>query len=304
MTGYLLRHVQVLLSSVGQLVRNPVATLMTVGVIGITLALPGGLYVLVENVERLTAGWDRHAQVSVFLTKSATAKNLQDISATLRKRPDIASATPITAAEALMEFQAHAGFGTALDALAENPLPHTIAVVPGPGIGSAEGLRQLVAELQALPEVDDAQLDVEWVQRLHLLLRLARRGVWLLAGLFSIAVLLIVSNTVRLAVSNRRDEIEIIRLIGGTDPFIRRPFLYAGFLQGVVGGAIAWILIAGSLSLITSLVSELAVLYGGGSGLTGLRAAEALALMAVGGGLGWLASRWAVARHLTEIDPQ
>ncbi|MDH3637770.1 MAG: hypothetical protein OES09_04825, partial [Gammaproteobacteria bacterium] len=205
--------------------------------------------------------------------------------------------------QALAEFKQQSGFGTALDALADNPLPHTIAVVPTADLRSTDTLRHLVAELEALPQVDDAQLDVEWVQRLHLLLRLARRGVWLLSALLGIAVLLIVSNTVRLAVSNRRDEIEVIKLIGGTDPFIRRPFLYAGFLQGIIGGVIACVLVTGSLSLVTNLVTELTRLYGGSAGLAGLRVTEALVVVTAGGGLGWLASRWAVARHLAEIEP-
>ncbi len=303
MTGYLLRHAQVLFWSLGQLVRNPVTTLMTVGVIGITLALPGGLYVLVENIERLTAGWDRHAQVSVFLNKSASEQDLKKLSDTLSSRAEIASVTPITAQQALAEFQAHAGFGTALDALADNPLPHTIAVVPAPERASPAQLKQLVAELKTEALVDDAQLDVEWVQKLQLVLTLARRGVWLLAALLCIAVLLIVSNTVRLAVANRRDEIEIIRLIGGTDPFIRRPFLYTGCLQGVLGGAVAGLLIAGSLSLLSNPVRELTMLYGGASGLTGLGPTGVAVLLAAGGGLGWLASRWAVARHLAEVEP-
>ncbi len=304
MTGYLLRHVQVLLSSIGQLVRTPIATLMTVGVIGITLALPGGLYVLVDNLERITAGWDRHAQISIFLKPSVKEDELRTLAEGLRDRPDVGAARVITADQALAEFKQQSGFGGALDALSENPLPHTIALVPADGLQATEGLADLVAEMRALPQADDAQLDVEWVRRLHVLLRLARRAVWLLAALLGIAVLLIVSNTVRLAVANRRDEIEIIKLIGGTDPFIRRPFLYAGVVQGTLGGAVACLLIAASVSAVAGLVDELAILYGGGPGLAGLRGLQALILLVAGAGLGWIASRWAVARHLAEIEPR
>ena len=163
--------------------------------------------------------------------------------------------------------------------------------------------RWVLALLLILPGVAQAQFDLEWVRRLDAILRLAQRGVLILALLLGIAVLLVVGNTIRLAILSRRAEIEVIKLIGGTDAFIRRPFLYAGLFQGLFGGLLAWILVAASLALLAGPVRDLAGLYGSGFELAGLGLRAGAILLLGGAFLGWTGSRLAVGRHLRAIEP-
>jgi cell division transport system permease protein len=303
MTQYLLRHAQVLFATLGDFARAPFATLMTVAVIGVTLALPGALYVVVHNLQRAGGGLEAGGQVSLFLRADTGARAAQTLAERLRARAGIARVDYLSPEAALEEFRRASGFGAALDALERNPLPAVLVVQAAEPARAPERLRALAHELGALPEVEHAQLDLEWVQRLHAILRLAARAVWLLAGLLGLAVLLIVGNTVRLAVLARREEIAIVKLVGGTDAFIRRPFLYAGLLHGLAGAALAWLLIAAALLLLGGPVAELAGLYGAEFEVTGFGAGPGLALLALGGGLGWLGSRIAVGRHLRTIEP-
>lgn len=303
MRNYVLRHLQVFFSSLGQLARAPVATLMTVAVIGITLALPAGLYVVLDNARQASGGWDQGAQVSLFLKPTINDAQAHALLDRLRRQAAVENVQFISREAALNEFKKLSGFGDALDTLASNPLPNVVVVRPHAAHSQARALEVLVAELRRDPAVDIAQVDLEWVQRLQLLLVIAQRGVLMLAVLLGLAVLLIIGNTIRLAVLNRREEIEVIKLIGGTDAFIRRPFLYAGFLHGLLGGVLAWLLIQGSLALLSGPIGELSALYGSAYALTGLPAKASLLLLFAGGGLGWLGSRIAVGRHLRTIEP-
>lgn len=303
MRNYVLRHLQVFFASLGQLVRAPIASAMTVAVIGITLALPAGLYVLLDNARQASGGWDQGAQVSLFLKPAVNDAQAQTLLARLRRLPGIAEAQFISRDAALAEFKKLSGFGDALDTLTNNPLPAVVVVRPTPGYSQAQALEALVADLRRDPAVDIAQVDLDWVKRLQLLLVIAQRGVLMLAVLLGLAVLLIVGNTIRLAVLNRREEIEVIKLIGGTDAFIRRPFLYAGALHGLLGGMLAWLLIQASLTLLSGPIGELSALYGSTYTLTGLPGEASALLLLAGGGLGWIGSRVAVGRHLRTIEP-
>ncbi len=303
MRNYVLRHLQVFFASLGQLARSPVATLMTVAVIGITLALPAGLYVVLDNARQASGGWDQGAQVSLFLKPAVNDAQARALLERLRRQPAVADAEFISREAALSEFKKLSGFGDALDTLASNPLPNVVVVRPSAAHSQTRALEALVAELRRDPAVDIAQVDLEWVQRLQLLLVIAQRGVLMLAVLLGLAVLLIIGNTIRLAVLNRREEIEVIKLIGGTDAFIRRPFLYAGCIHGLLGGVLAWLLIQVSLALLSGPIRELSALYGSSYALMGLPAKASALLLVAGGGLGWLGSRVAVGRHLRTIEP-
>ncbi len=303
MKAYLLRHIQVLVASLGQLARMPGSTVMSVGVIGITLALPGLLYLLVANAERVSDEWHGGTHVSLFLRGNIDGAQAQTLATRLAKRADVNRVRVISADQALLEFKELSGFGEALDALPANPLPSLLVVMPEPEYEHPESLERMVLELQSLPAVELAQLDMEWVQRFHVILTLTRRALIVLSMLLALAVLLIVSNTIRLAILNRREEIEIIQLIGGTDRFIRRPFLYSGMLQGFFGAGVAIVLIALCLHLLRPPIQVLANLYGSGFRVAGLGAVESLLVLAIGMGLGWLASRWSVGRHLRRLHP-
>ena len=213
--------------------RAPLATLLTIAVIGITLALPGGLYLAVDNTRQLARGWEANGQVSLFLKQQMSDADAQKLAEKIRRLPDVKSVSFISRAQALAEFKRHSGFGEALNLLERNPLPAVLVVQPAQL--RPEALAKLTTELGGQAGVDIASLDLDWVRRLHAILEFARRAVAILAGLLGIAVLIIVGNTVRLAVLSRREEIEVTKLVGGTDAFIRRPFLYSGLLQGVLG---------------------------------------------------------------------
>lgn len=297
--NYLLRHAQVLLATLGQMARAPLASLLTLTVIGITLALPSGLYVMLDNLERLSAGWDRGAQASLFLQRGMTEAGAHKLARQIRALSSVANVDYISREAALAEFKKQSGFGAALNALDSNPLP-AVLVVRLSVADNPAAVESLMATLADLPGVDLAQLDIQWLRRLAALLQLAGRAVAMLAALLSLAVLLIIGNTIRLAVVNRQTEIEIIQLVGGTPGFVRRPFLYAGLLQGLFGGLLAWLLVETGLLLLGGPARELAGLYGSSFALTGLGAEQGLLLALAGGLLGWIGARLAVDWQLRQ----
>lgn len=303
LSNYLLRHAQTLIYALGQMSRRPFSTLMTVAVIGIALAMPAGLHVMLKNVSSVLSGWDSAAQVSLFLQKETREETAQALAERLRNRPEVASVDYISAEQAMAEFRRLSGFGDALKALEENPLPPVLVVHPVLQQQGPEQLQVLVEELRTEATVDLAQLDMQWVKRLYGLMDIGRRGVWVLASLLALAVLLVVGNTIRLAIQNRRDEIVITKLIGGTDAFIRRPFLYTGFWYGLIGGAIAMVMVEVSLWVLSGPVNNLAGLYNSGFRLAGMDLLTTGALLLGGMLLGLFGSWLAVGRHLRDIEP-
>jgi cell division transport system permease protein len=303
LTVWLAQHAQACLFSAGQMFRNPIGSLLTASVIGVSLALPAGFYLALANVQQVTAGWGGTARISLFLKLDIDEARGRALAAELAARPGMEEAQYISRAEALAEYQRMSGFGEALAELPENPLPAVILVQP-----SADGLagdagERLIAELRALPEVDIGQFDRQWVQRLLALLDILRRAILILAALLALGVLLVIGNTIRLAILNRREEIEINKLFGATNAFIRRPFLYTGLLHGVAGALLAWVLLSIALELMGGPVSRLAGLYGSDFALAGFGLPEVLLLAACGGLLGLLGAWLAVQRHLREIGP-
>jgi len=303
LNNYLLRHAQTLIYALGQMSRRPFSTLMTVAVIGIALAMPAGLHVVLKNVQTVLSGWDGAAQISLFLHKGGSEKAALALADKLRARPEIASVDYISAEQAMSEFRRLSGFGDALGALDENPLPPVLVVHPALTQQDPASLKTLVAELRKQATVDLAQLDMQWVKRLYGLMKIGKRGVWVLGSLLALAVLLVVGNTIRLAIQNRRDEIVITKLIGATDAFIRRPFLYTGFWYGLLGGVIAFILVQASLWVLAEPVDNLAGLYNSNFRLGGLDWLTVGFLLSGGMLLGLLGSWLAVGRHLRDIEP-
>jgi cell division transport system permease protein len=275
---------------------------MTAAVIGIALALPAGLFVALANVQQISGGFDSAARITLFLRASVDDSQAAGIAKQLSTQKDIAKAHAVTRAQALEEFRQLSGFGAALDALEENPLPAVIVVQPADA-GTPESVEALLERLRLMPQVELAQLDMQWVKRLYALLALGQRGILLIAALLGLSVLLIVGNTIRLDIQNHREEIEVTKLIGATDAFVRRPFLYSGFWYGLGGGLIAWLLVDGALSLLRGPVQQLAGLYGSGFTLSTLGAGSTLQLLALSTALGLLGSWLAVGRHLDAIQP-
>ncbi|MGE0370488.1 MAG: permease-like cell division protein FtsX [Gammaproteobacteria bacterium] len=296
-------HLQSLLDSLGRLTRNPVASAMTVAVIGIALALPTGLHVVLKNVQAVSTGWEDAAQISLFLRKNLREERLQKLVAELTAMPEVAVVTYVSPDEALEEFQRMSGFGEAVDALQQNPLPGVLIVQPSLTASAPAAVEGLLNRLRIHPDIEFAQLDMEWVKRLYAMMEIAKRGVAVLASVLALAVLLIVGNTIRLAIQNRRDEIEVQKLIGATDAFIRRPFLYSGFWHGLLGAMIAWLLVNVSLWVLSAPVERLSALYDSRFELGGLGLEATFYLMLFGVLLGFIGAWLAVDRHLRTIEP-
>ena len=279
------------------------SSVLTWMVIGIALALPVGLNVALDNVGKLSASWDSPAQISLFLQDGLAIDKARQFEIELGDRADVVATQFISREEALEEFSALSGFADVLASLDENPLPNLILVSPVDGLEGA-AVAALRDDLQGYPEVGEAVLDMAWLQRLNSLMELCRRLVQAVGGLLVLGVVLILGNTIRLAIESRRDEIVIVKLVGGSNAFVRRPLLYTGLWYGVGGGAVAAILVAISLWFLQGPVGQLAQLYDSAFQLRGLGIMGGLNLVILGGLLGLSGAWLAVTRHLASIEPR
>jgi len=282
----------------------PFSTLMIVLVMSIVLALPMGLAVLIDQVEQLGIDWQRAAQLSVYLEDEVDAAEAGQLQSRIDELPGVASTQLLDKELALAEFQQHSGLGEALQQLAYNPLPNVILVMPESIEGGSSALRPLRDQLAQLPGVDEVQIDLLWVERLTAVLKMFERFTGGLTVLLVVALLLVMANTIRLAIESRREEILVVKLVGGTDAFVRRPFLYLGVYYGILAGALAWLLLIAGLSWLNVTVREVASLYQSDFVLSGMPVIDGLTLLAAAMLLG-LAGAWlAVGRHIREIQPQ
>ena len=303
LASYLMHHLQMFVASLGYLSRQPVSSLMTTAVIAIALALPAGLYIGLDNVSKVSAGWDGTPQISLFLNIGTSVEQAEKLARKLSLHKEINQVTIIDRDKGLQQFQQISGFGDAIKFLDDNPLPHVITVQPYVDQQRPDKVMQLVEFLQQEKLVELAQLDMEWIKRLYTMIDIARRGVWIIGSLLGLAVLLIVGNTIRLDIENRREVIQVSKLIGASNAFIRRPFLYTGLWYGLSGGLLAWVLIAVSLSIMAEPVQKLATLYHSSYEISSFTAANILMLIAISSILGLGGSWLAVGRHLREIEP-
>ena len=304
MKQWLERHAQTLVGSLGRLWTHPFATLLTILVIGIALALPACLHVLVQNVRAASGGWGNALDISVYMKPNATLEQAQQAAKRIGQRRDVAEVTLIEADAALAEFRKGSGFGAALDALKDNPLPHALVVRPAEEFRDPAVVDNLSAELRKVDGVDIVQLDTAWVSRFNAILDVVRRVVLLAAGLFALGILVIVGNTIRLDIENRRDEIEVTKLVGGSDGFVRRPFLYNGVWYGLGGGLVAWLTVTVAIALLGEPVQRIAGLYGSSFRLHGLGLDGSAVLLVGGVLLGWLGSFIAATREIRGIEPK
>ena len=295
-------HARVALYTLGRLWRAPVGTLLTTAVVGITLALPAGLHVLVQNVSAISYSWEGTLQASLFLKDSVGAQQGADLATTLQRKKDVARATYISREQSLVEFRELSGFGEALELLQDNPLPAVIVVTPQRDLTQAR-MNALMDELTRLPEVEVAKLDQKWLDRLYSILAIVERAVLVIAGLLALAVMVTIGNTIRLDIENRREEIVVMKLIGAPDSFIRRPFLYTGVWYGLIGGVIAWLLVHSALLVLSGPARRLAGLYESSYSLSGLSWNSSLAMLGAGVVLGMLGSVLTVGRHMSKYEP-
>lgn len=300
-SGYIYVHAQTALSTLGRLYRAGLPSLLTIMVIGISLALPATLHIIIKNVRGIDQQLDEVTQISLFLDTRTTSEAASGLASRLESRPDVSRTRLITPEQALEEFRRLSGFEDALLALGENPLPAVIVIHPKPA--DAPTAEKLLAELRDLPEVERAQIDLEWLQRLQALVSIARRATLIIALLLGLAVAFVVGNTIRLDIENRRHEIELLKLIGATNAFVRRPFLYTGTWYGLLGATLACLLMGlGSLAMIRP-VNEFATLYGQMRPSVGLSGSDILLIFTTGIALGLVGAWLAVGRHIRQVEP-
>ena len=297
------RHVSTSIGSLGRLFRQPFASLMIILVIAVTLAIPAALNLVIKNAQSVSDGWDNALDFSIYLKRGLTESEAEGLGRLIQQRADVESVRLITASEALAEYKQQSGFGQALDHLSENPLPHTLVVRPGPS-NTSRSMVLLQEELGNLPEADVVQVDTEWVQRFHAILDIVKQAIGIGASLLGVAIVVIIGNTIRLDIQNRREEIEVTKLIGASNAFVRRPFLWSGFWYGLFGGSLALGLVQYGLYLLEQPAARLAGLYQSGATVLALTLEENLSILGIGIALGLVGSWFAAARHMRRIEPR
>lgn len=300
---WFVRHASTSIGSLGRLFRQPFASLMIILVIAVTLAIPAALNLVVKNAQSVSQGWDNALDFSIYLTRGLAEGEAEGLAELIEQRADVESVQLISASEALAEFKQQSGFGQALDHLSENPLPHTLVVRPSPA-NTSQSVILLQEELGNLPEADVVQVDTEWVQRFHAILDIVKQAIAIGASLLGAAIIVIIGNTIRLDIQNRREEIEVTKLIGASNAFVRRPFLWSGFWYGLFGGLLALGLVQYGLFLLEQPAARLAGLYQSGVTILALSLEESLSILGIGIALGLVGSWFAAARHMRRIEPR
>lgn len=302
MSTWFLLHVSTCVGALGRLARQPFASLMTVLVIAVTLALPASMHLVIKNAQSISNNWENALDFSVYLNGDVILSDAIRLAGLIEQRADVANVTFISAQDALEEFKSASGFGNALDHLKTNPLPHTLVIRPS-GANTEQSMILLHEELGNLPEAGLVQIDTAWVQRFHAILDILRRAIAIGAGLLGVAIVVIIGNTIRLDIQNRREEIEVTKLIGASNAFVRRPFLYSGLWYGLGGGLFALALVGYGLYALEQPVRHLAGLYNSAFTVLDLDLSESLIIIGIGVLLGLAGSWLAAARHMRRIEP-
>jgi cell division transport system permease protein len=299
-------HAHALFSSLGRIVAEPFNSIMTISVLAIAISFVSGFHVLAVNIQQLAGHLESSNQISLFLRDDVSDVHANKLAESIRQNINVQNVKLITKEEAAAEFQTYSGFGSAISELEKNPLPIVLQVLPKKSLEDRRGLEELQKEFQQSPEVDVAQMDLQWIERLHSIIGMVKLFANILNVLLGAAVLLIIGNTVRIELHNRRDEVIIEKLVGATNSFIRRPFLYAGFWIGFISGISSWFIVTVLMLIVRQAVEKLSSLYGGSFHMLFLSLTDTLALIAVSSLLGILAS-WAVLSyqmHSTKLKKQ
>ncbi len=298
-----IRHLQQAIGSLGDLWRTPFTTLMTLLVLGISLTLPATLHLFVKNANNVVAKWDSASEITLFLKLSVDDKAAQNFASRLALYPEVADVEYISAEQALADFKANSGFGDALAYLNKNPLPATVLVTPTQRSSQVNAAKALLEKLSQEREVEQGKLDLEWLTRLESMARLIEDIVLAVALLLCLSVILIIGNTIRLAILNQKDAIAVMKLVGATDSFIQRPFMYAGIWYGLLGGLFANIAIFALAYYLSGAMSDLTNLYGTQFKLETLSFIENLYLIGFAILLGLFGSYLSVRQHIRAIEP-
>ena len=294
-------HLRQALASLGELWRTPSASLLTIGVLGVSLTLPVTLHLLVKNMQQISDSFTQAAEISLFIKEGSSQTQIDSLKAILQADAAIARVTHISKQQALTEFAEVSGFGPALNYLTENPLPDVLLVLPKNT--QAEAARALLNRLNKERIVEYGKLDIDWLTRLDAIVSLLQQAVAVIALLLLGAVVLIIGNTIRLSIMNKKDEIEVMKLVGATDAFIQRPFLYSGVWFGVFGGLLAYLIVETMLLWLQSAIVSVTELYGSEFRLMSLSVTEFFSLMLMAVLLGLTGSYLSVRRHISAIEP-
>lgn len=296
------QHLGVMRNVLRRMFASKLAGFFNILAIGIAISLPAGMYALLQNAQGLIAQFSGTPQISLFLSLDAKTEDVDRLRKRLAQHPGITRVEFITRTEALEKLKRSTGLDDVIGSLNQNPLPDAFIVYPKQG--EAESLDTLRGDLAKWAKVEHAQLDSDWAYKLEALLKFGRFAVAILASLLSLALITITFNTIRLQILTRRDEIEVAKLIGATNSFIRRPFLYFGALQGLLGGIAAWLIVTAGLLLLNRPLGALSQLYTSQFALHALSAGDSLSLLLFSVYLGWLGAWLSVARHLSQIEPR
>jgi cell division transport system permease protein len=303
LNSYFSHHQKTYKATFKQLLEQPLASFFTCAVIGIAFVLPALLAIVLNNIQSVQHNWDGSAQITLFLKKGVPTLDGNMLSETIANKPSITSSHFVDNDTALEEFKERFKLQDAVDFLDENPLPHVILVQPDKSLKSIEHIEQIKDSLLKFPEVEGALLDVMWVQRLNSITVLLQRAAWVIALMLGAAVILILGNTIRLFIENRKEEIAVVKLVGGTNAFVRRPFLYMGVFFGFGGSIIAWVLINLTLYMLNGPIQDLALSYQSTFYLSGFSFESTLMLIILGMSLGWFGAWLSVRKHLDAIEP-
>ncbi|WP_333873356.1 permease-like cell division protein FtsX [Methylobacter sp.] len=297
-------HAHALFSSLGRLVASRFSSAMTIIVLAIAISLASGFYILVANLQQLAGNLEASNQISLFLKDEISEARANKFASSIRQNPDIQEVKLITKEKALEEFQSYSGFGEAVKALERNPLPIVIQVLPKNSLENEQALEVLLDGFKRSAEVDFAQIDMQWVKRLQSIMEVARRGVILLSLLLGAGVLFITANTIRLELHTRRDEVVIAKLVGATNGFIHRPFLYSGFWIGFFSGVTAWFIVTIIMLILKHPVENLSMLYDDGFHVLFFGFTETLALLFISSVLGVVGSWIVLHFQLRQLKPE
>ncbi len=301
MKAWLAQHARCAGLTLTKLARTPLGSALNIVVIGIALSLPVGLYLLIDNLQTASGQLAAEPQISAFLALDASRAEIAQIETRLKQNPRVLRFRFVPRAEALQELKQSSGLADVIDSLPQNPLPDAFIVTAKDN--APQALDALRDEIKQLPRVVHAQLDAAWARRLDATLRFGRLVVLFLGGLLAVALIAVTFNTIRLQVLTQRDEVEVVKLIGATDAFIRRPFLYYGALQGAAGGLVAWLIVSGGVWLVNHNLGELSHVYASLFQLIALTPADSLCLLLLPAALGWFGALLSVGRHLAVIEP-
>ena len=296
-------HLRSLVFSLGKLYRHPFATTLTILMIAVALALPACMYLLLDNLQAVTEKWDDSGQITLFLDVATGEPEIENLRTRLTGLEEIERIEYVSAQQALSEFRKLSKLEYLIEGLEENPLPPTLTLTPFAQAKEASHLDQLVQDLKSYPHVEQVQLDMQWLHRLQAITEVVHRAITMLGITLALSVLLVVGNSIRLDIENRREEIEVAKLIGATNRFVRRPFLYGGMWYGLLGGGLALLLVLIVLYVIEQPAQHLIGLYNSNFELIFPDLKQGLALIATSIALGLLGSWLAVGRHIVRIEP-